>query len=73
MKLLKLLKLLIMNMINILLATQELNKLTSEKFTARLKQANLASKSDIANFIKNTDFDNKLKDVTLNKNELKEL
>ena len=73
MKLLKLLKLLIMNMINILLATQEFNKLTSEKFTARLKQANLASKSDIANFIKNTDFDNKLKDVTLNKNELKEL
>ena len=32
-----------------------------KKFTARLKQANLASKSDIANFVKDTDFDNKLK------------
>ena len=42
--------------------TQELNKLTSENFTARLKQANLASKSDIANFVKNRNFDNKLKD-----------
>ena len=31
--------------------TQEFNKLTSEYFTARLKQANLASKSDIANLI----------------------
>ena len=30
----------------------------------------MASKSDIANFIKNTGFDNKLKDVTSNKNEL---
>ena len=46
------------------IATQEFNKLTSENFTARLKQANLASKSDIANFIKKTD---------LNKNELNEL
>ena len=27
-------------------------KLTAEKLTARLKQANLASKTDIANFIK---------------------
>ena len=36
------------------IATQEFNKLTSEYFTARLKQANLASKSDIANFVKNT-------------------
>ena len=32
--------------------TQELNKLTSEKFTARLKQTNIASKIDIANFVK---------------------
>ena len=29
-------------------------------FAARLKQANLASKRDIANFVKKTDFDNKL-------------
>ena len=34
--------------------TQEFNKLTSENFTARLKQANLASKNDIANFVKKT-------------------
>ena len=55
------------------ITTQEFNKLTSEKFTARLAQANLASKNDIANFVKKTDFDNKLKDVTSNKNELNEL
>ena len=36
-------------------------------------RANLASKSDIINFVKQTDFDSKLKDVTSNKNELKEL
>ena len=41
----------------------EFNWLTSESFTARLKQENLASKSDIASFVKRTDFDNKLKDV----------
>ena len=55
--------LLIMVMMNTLL----LNKVTSENFTAKLKQANLASKSDIANF------DGKLKDVITNKNELNEL
>ena len=49
------------------IATQEFNKFTSENLTARLKQASLASKSDIANFVKKpTDFDNKLKDVTSN-------
>ena len=31
-------------------------KLTAEKLTARLKQANLASKTDIANFIKKDRF-----------------
>ena len=36
-----------------------LKNLTSEDFTARLAQANLASKSDIANFIKK-DFNDKL-------------
>ena len=45
--------------------TQEVNKLTSENFTSRLAQANLASKNDIVNFVKQTDFDDKLK--TLNK------
>ena len=53
------------------IATQEFNNLTSEKFTVRLAQAHLASKSYIANFAKETDFDDKLKtlnkDVTSNK------
>ena len=34
------------------ITTQEFNKLTSDNFTARLAQANLASKNDIAYFIK---------------------
>ena len=51
----------------------EFNKLTEENFTVRLKRTNLASKSDIPNFVKKTDFHNKLKDVTSNKNELNEL
>ena len=38
-----------------------------------MKQASLASKSDVANFVKKTDFDNKLKDVTSNKSKLNEL
>ena len=33
------------------ITTPEFNKLTSENFAARLKQANLASKSDIVNFV----------------------
>ena len=33
----------------------------------------MASKSGIVNFVKNTYFDNKLKNVTSNKNELKDL
>ena len=45
--------------------TPEFNKITAESFTARLAQANLASKNDIANFLKKTDFYDKLK--TLNK------
>ena len=32
--------------------TPEFNRLTAEIFAARLKQANLASKSDITNFVK---------------------
>ena len=42
--------------------------MTSENFTARLKQENLASKIDIVKFVKKTDFDNKLRDVTSTKN-----
>ena len=41
--------------------------------TARVNQANLATKSDIDDFVENTDFDNKLenlnKKVTSNKSE----
>ena len=46
------------------ITTEKFNKLPSENFTARLAKANLASKSNIANFVKKTD---------LNKNELNEL
>ena len=52
------------------ITTPEFSKLTSEKFTTRLKQAN-SSKSDIPNFVNKTDFDNKLsnfnKRINLNK------
>ena len=51
----------IMVMINILLL-----KLMAQNFASRLAQANLANISDIANFVKKIDFDDKLK--TLNKN-----
>ena len=53
--------------------TPQFNRLTVEKFAARLRQENLASKSDIANFVNETDFNNKIKYVTSNKNELNEL
>ena len=33
------------------ITTQECNKLTSQKFDAKLKQANLARKNDIANLV----------------------
>ena len=36
----------------------------AEIFNLRLKRANLGSKSDTANFVNETDFDTKLKDVT---------
>ena len=66
------------------ITAQECNKLVSDNFAAVLAQLNLASKNDIANFVKKTDFDDKLKNlykkVTSNKtihvlveNELKEL
>ena len=54
------------------ITTPEFNKFT-ETFELRSKRANLASKIDIANFVKKTDFDNKLKDVTSSKNKLNEL
>ena len=45
------------------ITTQEFNKLTLENFASRLAQADLASKNDIAYFVKMTDFDNKLKNL----------
>ena len=50
-------KLLIMIMINILL----LQNLTAKHFAARLAQANVAGKNDIATLVKRTDFDDKLR------------
>ena len=38
------------------ITTQKFNRLTSRCFTARLAQANLAGKSDIANFFKKDRF-----------------
>ena len=55
------------------ITTLEFNKLTLENIAARLKQKNVASLSDIANFVNKTDFDKKKKDVTSKKNELNEL
>ena len=43
------------------ITTTELNKLTAEKFAAKLAQANLATKSNNENFVSKTDFDEKLK------------
>ena len=66
------------------ITTPKFSKLAVENFTARLKQANVATKADIADFLKRKDFVDKLKKinkrVTSNKskhllveNELKEL
>ena len=43
------------------ITSQEFNKLTSDYFSTRLGQGNLASKNDIPNFVKKTDFDDYLK------------
>ena len=50
----------------------EFNKLTVENFAARLAQANLANKSDIANFVKKTDFDTKLKNLNKKLHQIKQ-
>ena len=55
------------------ITTPEFNKLTSENFAARLKQAILASNSDIVHFVIKTDFDNQVKNVASHKNELNEV
>ena len=48
--------------------TQEFNKLTTDNFTARLKETNLASQNDIAIFVNKTSFDIKL--FSFNKKEI---
>ena len=45
------------------ITTPEFIKLTAENFAARLAHANLATKSDITNFVNKTDFDEKLKNL----------
>ena len=47
------------------ITTPEFNKLTAQNFNARLAQANLESKNDIANFVKKKDFNDKR--INLNK------
>ena len=55
------------------ITTPEFNKLTGEDFIARLKQGNLGTKGDIADFVKKADFEDKLKNlnkkVTSNKSQ----
>ena len=41
-----------MSLIMTCITTQELNKLTAGNFDARLKQAKLATKDDVADFVK---------------------
>ena len=53
--------------------TPEFNKFTTEIFDSRLKRANLARRSDIANYLKKTDFYDKVKYITSNKSSLNEL
>ena len=48
---------------SIYITTPEFIKSTAENFSTRLAQANLASKNDVTNFEKRTDFDNKLKNL----------
>ena len=45
------------------ITTQEFNKLLANNFEARLVQEHLTTKADITDFVKEADFDNKLKSV----------
>ena len=42
------------------ITTYDFKKITAENFAETLKQANLASKNDITDFVKKTDFDDQL-------------
>ena len=57
------------------ITTPEFDKLKAETFTARFKQGSLAAKADITDFIKNTDFDDKLENLNkkVTSNKLKHL
>ena len=50
------------------ITAQDSNRLTEEKFFARLAQANLATKGDIADFVKETDSDKKIKNYQQKQN-----
>ena len=50
---------------------QGFNKLKSENFAAILAQVNLSSKNGFANFVKKTDFDDKLKVINKNVTSIK--
>ena len=45
------------------ITTPTFNMLKAENFASRFAQANLATKIDIASFVKKTDFDDKLKNL----------
>ena len=49
------------------ITTPEFNKIMAEYFAARMAQANLASKNDIANFVKKSYFDDKLNNLNKKK------
>ena len=49
------------------ITTPEFDKLTAETFAARLALVNLASKSYIANYVKETDFNDQLKYLNIKK------
>ena len=46
--------------------TQEFNKLTSENFATRLKEAKLSARDDIDDLIKKTNFDEKVTNINRN-------
>ena len=55
------------------ITTQKFIKLTAENFIARLAQTYLVTQSDIVNFVKKTDFDNEVQNITSNRNQLNKL
>ena len=42
---------------------QEFNKLTAENFATRLAQVKLTTKANVADFVKDADFNNTLKNI----------